>query len=67
MVSDSGLHDLFEGIVDSPPHKAVDVNVLYSKPDLLHGEVLALQEKERDTKSKPGRTFTTQYENDRYK
>jgi len=45
MVSDSGLQDLFEGIIDSPSHPAVDVNALDSKLDLLIGEVLVLQAK----------------------
>lgn len=44
MVSDSRLQDLFEGIVDSSPHPAVDVNALYSEPDPLVREVLILQE-----------------------
>lgn len=43
MVPHSGLHDLFEGIVDSSPHPAVDVNALHSKPDGLLCEVLILQ------------------------
>lgn len=43
MVSNSGLHDLFEGIVDSPPHPAVDVNTLHSKADGLLCEVLVLE------------------------
>lgn len=47
MVSDSGLQDLFEGIVDSSPHPAVDVDALHSKPDLLLGEVLVLHEKKK--------------------
>lgn len=50
MVSDSGLHDLFEGVVDSSPHPAVDVNALHPEPDPLLCEVLALQkaQKKRD-------------------
>ena len=47
MVSDSGLQDLFESIIDSSPHPAVDINALHSKPDLLLCEVLVLQEKKR--------------------
>lgn len=53
MMSDSRLEDLFEGIVDSSPCPAVDVNALHSKPDLLLCEVVVLQEKKGHiTKSK---------------
>ena len=48
MVSDTGLQDLFKGVVDSSPHPAVDVNALHSKPDLLHCKVLVLQQKKRE-------------------
>lgn len=50
MVSDSGLHDLFEGIVDSSPHPAVDVNALHSKPDPLLCEVVVLQKANKKKK-----------------
>lgn len=42
MVSNSRFHDLFEGIIDSSSHPAVDVNALHAKPDLLLCEVLIL-------------------------
>lgn len=52
MVSHSRLHDLFEGIVDSSPHPAVDINALHPKPDGLLCEVLVLQEEKGDIKVK---------------
>lgn len=42
------LHDLFEGVIDPPPHPAVDVDALHSKLDRLLCEVLALQGSERE-------------------
>lgn len=44
MVPDSGLQDLFKGVVDPSPHPAVNVDALQSKPDLLLCEVLVLED-----------------------
>lgn len=47
-MSHSRLHDLFEGVVDPPPHPAVDVDALHSKLDRLLCEVLVLQGSKRE-------------------
>lgn len=44
VMSHSRLHDLFEGVVDSSPHPAVDIDALHSKLDRLLRKVLVLQE-----------------------
>lgn len=47
-MSHSRLHDLFEGVVDPPPHPAADVDALHPKLDRLLCEVLVLQGSERE-------------------
>lgn len=44
VMSHSRLHDLFEGVVDSSPNPAVDIDALHSKLDRLLRKVLVLQE-----------------------
>lgn len=48
VMSHSRLHDLLEGVVDPPPHPAVDVDALHSKLDRLLCEVLVLQRSEKE-------------------
>lgn len=47
VMSHSRLHDLLEGVVDPPPHPAVDVDALHSKLDRLLCEVFILPGSER--------------------
>lgn len=51
MVPDTRLEDLFESIIDSSPHPAVDVHALHTKTDLLFREVLVLKETKQDISS----------------
>lgn len=44
VMSHSRLHDLFEGVIDSSPRPAVDIDALHSKLDRLLRKVLVLQE-----------------------
>lgn len=43
VMSHSRFHDLLEGVVDPPPHPAVDVDALHSEPDRLLCEILVLR------------------------